>query len=143
MWDAKKKAKLQATNTWTFIMISPEQNLAVVNWLTSKSKRPLKSVKLWALLFDNVHRETGQIMLSRQELSEKIEEKLYNISRIMTELESIRAILKKKDGRSVIYYMNPNVANHYPQKIREKAQQLTPKLKILDGGKECDFSSIY
>jgi len=134
LWDAKKKAKLQETNTWTFIMISPEQNLTVVNWLTSKSKRPLKSVKLWALLFDNVHRETGQIMLTRQELSEKIEEKPYNISRIMTELESIGAILKKKDGRGVIYYMNPNVANHYPQEIREQKQKEAPKLKLLNGG---------
>lgn len=101
-------------------MISPEQNFAVVNWLTLKNKRLLKSVKLWDLLFENVHRETGQIMLSRQELSEKIEEKSYNISRIITELESIGAIFRKKDGQGVSYYMNPNVSNHYSQEIRGK-----------------------
>jgi len=134
VWKIKRKNKLNDPNTWTFIMISPEQNLAVVNWLTSKSKRPLNAVKLWALLFDNVHKETGKIMLSRLEMADKISVHPNNISAIMTELESINAILKKKDGRGVIYYMNPNVANHYPQEIREKSQKEAPKLKMIDGG---------
>jgi len=55
-----------------------------------------------------------------------------NVSRIMSELEGINAILKKKDGRGVIYYMNPNVANHYSQEIREQKQKETPTLKIID-----------
>lgn len=38
----------------------------------------------------------------------------------MTEFESINAIVKKKEGRNVIYYMNLNVANHYSQAVREK-----------------------
>jgi len=134
VWKIKRKNKLNDPNTWTFIMISPEQNLAVVNWLTSKSKRPLNAVKLWALLFDNVHKETGQIMLSRLEMADKINVHPNNISAIMTELESINAILKKKDGRGVVYYMNPNVANHYPQEIRERVQKEVPQLKIIDGG---------
>jgi len=134
VWKIKRKNKLNDPNTWTFIMISPEQNLAVVNWLTSKSKRPLNAVKLWALLFDNVHKETGQIMLSRLEMADKINVHPNNISAIMSELESINAILKKKDGRGVVYYMNPNVANHYPQEIREKAQKNSPQLKLIDGG---------
>jgi len=72
LWEIKRKNKLNDLNAWTFIMISPEQNLAVVNWLTSKSKRPLNAVKLWALLFDNVHHETGQIMLTRQEIANEL-----------------------------------------------------------------------
>lgn len=32
--------------------------------------------------------------------------------------------------------MNPNVANHYPQEIREKAQKILPKLKIISGGQD-------
>jgi len=134
VWKIKRENKLNDPNTWTFIMISPEQNKLVVDWLDDNSTQPRKSVRLWALLFENVHRETGQIMLSRQELADKMNLRPNNISRIMTELESINAILKKKDGRGVIYYMNPNVANHYPQEIREKAQKSSPKLKLIDGG---------
>jgi len=67
-------------------------------------------------------------------MADKINVHPNNISAIMSELESINAILKKKDGRGVVYYMNPNVANHYPQEIREKAQKNSPQLKLIDGG---------
>lgn len=136
LWEIKRKNKLNDPNTWTFIMISPEQNRSVVNWLDEKSTQPRKALRLWALLFEYVHRETGQIMLSRQEIAEKIKMRSNDVSRIMSELESINAILKKKDGRGVIYYMNPNVANHYPQEIREKEQESSPQLKIIEGGKK-------
>lgn len=134
LWEVRRKNKLNDPNTWTFIMISPEQNRAVVDWLEEKSKRPLKALRLWALLFENVHRETGQIMLTRQEIADQIKIQACHVTHIMTELENINAILKKKDGRSVIYYMNPNVANHYPQEIRENSQREAPKLKLINGG---------
>ena len=135
LWEIKRKNKLNNYNTWTFIMISPEQNNAVVQWLATNSKRRIEAMQLWSMLFEYVHQETGQIMLSRQEIANKINISLNDTSRIMSELESINAILKKKEGRGVIYYMNPNVANHYPQKIREKAQKVAPSLKIFNGGK--------
>lgn len=50
-------------------MISPEQKLAVVQWLNRNSKRHVEAVELWALLFDYVHPETGQIMLTHLEIS--------------------------------------------------------------------------
>jgi len=134
VWKIKRKNNLQELNKWTFIMISPEQNLTVVNWLDDNSTQPRKAVRLWALLFDNVQRETGQIMLTRQEIANKISIKPCHVSTIMSELAKIGAILKKKDGRGVIYYMNPNVANHYPQEIREEKQKEAPQLKLLDGG---------
>lgn len=133
LWEVKRKNNLNNPNTWTFIMISPEQNRAVVDWLEEKSKRPLKALRLWALLFENVHRETGQIMLTRQEIAKEINIKLCNVSSIMSELESIGAILKHKNGRGVIYYMNPHVGTHLPQEIREKAQKISLKLKTIDG----------
>lgn len=52
----------------------------------------------------------------------------------MSELESINTILKK-EGRGIIYYMNPNVANHYSQEIREQKQKEAPHLTLIDGGK--------
>jgi len=134
LWEAKRKNNLQEPNKWTFIMISPEQNLAVVQWLNRNSKRRIEAVELWALLFDYVHRETGQIMLTRLEISKKLSIRHNNVTAIMSELESIDAIIKRKDGRNVIYYMNPNIANHYPQEVREKAQKIAPKLKLLNGG---------
>jgi len=135
LWDIKRKNKLNDPNTWTFIMINAEQNFAVVDYLEEKSKRPLKALKLWALLFDNVHRETGQIMLTRQEMADIVKIHSNDVSSIMSELESINAITKEKDGRSVTYYMNPNVGTHLSQEDREKAQVKAPALKVINGGK--------
>jgi len=136
LWDIKRKNKLNDPNKWTFIMINAEQNFAVVDWLANNSKRRVEALKLWALLFDNVHRETGQIMLTRQELADKIEIKHNHVSNIMSELESINAIIKQKEGRGVTYYMNPNVGTHLSQEDREKAQVKAPSLTVIDGGKE-------
>jgi len=135
LWEVKRKNKLNDPNKWTFIMISPEQNSDVVDWLATNSKRPLNAVKLWSILFKYVHRETGQIMLSRQELADMLQILPRHVSTIMSELESINAIIKEKEGRGVTYYMNPNVGTHLSQEDREKAQVKSPALKVIDGGK--------
>jgi len=134
LWDAKKKANLQEPNTWTFVMISPQQNRSVIQWIMNNSKRRNEAVQLWALLFENMHRETGQIMMTRLEIAKELNIQSYHVTRIMSELESIHAILKRKEGRGVIYYMNPNIANHYPQEIRNQKQKEAPTLKLIDGG---------
>lgn len=136
LWDIKRKNKLNDPNTWTFIMIEPEQNFAVIDWIMKESKRKNEAVRLWALLFENVHRETGQIMLSRQEMANKLDVTPNNVSRIMSELEGINAITKEKEGRGVTYFMNPNVGTHLNQEDRDKARAKAPTLKVIDGGKE-------
>jgi len=131
IWDAKKKANLHETNSWTFIMISPAQNDKVVEWLDINSSQPRKAIRLWLKLFKAIHIETGQIMLSRQEIAKEMDMLPRNVSTIMSELESIGAIIKHKEGRGVTYYMNPHVGTHLPQEIREKAQKIYPKLKLV------------
>jgi len=39
-----------SANRWTFVMLSPTQNRAVVRWLLEHSSRPQRAVDLWALL---------------------------------------------------------------------------------------------
>jgi len=134
LWELKRKTKLQEKNTWTFIMISAEQNELVVEWLAQHSSRALHAIRLWNKLFKVVNRTTGQIMMSRQDMADDMKILPRNVSTIMSELESIGAILKKKDGRNIIYYMNPLVGTHLPQEIRDEAQKVAPKLKLLDGG---------
>ena len=43
---------------WTFVMISPEQNAAVVDWLAQHSTRPQVAMRLWAKLFQNLRART-------------------------------------------------------------------------------------
>jgi hypothetical protein len=118
-----------AENGWTFVMLSPAQNRAVVNWLLEHSSRPQKAISLWSLLFEHLRRDTGEIMLTREQMAEQIVEEPKHVSTIMTELESIGAIDRRREkvpgmrGPGVArYFMNPNVATHLTGKLRDKVQ---------------------
>src|SRR3954453_13915566 len=52
-------------NRWTFVMLSPAQNRIVVDWLLEHSSRPPKAVKMWALLFEHLRLDTGEVTLTR------------------------------------------------------------------------------
>lgn len=130
-------------NRWTFVMLSPSQNAEVVRYLAGHSSRPLVAVRLWALCFEYLRTDTGEIMLSREEIAEKIGEQVENISRIMSELVEFGAIIRKrqritglKGPGMVHYYMNPRVATHLEGQARDKAQEQAPlMLSLMEGGK--------
>lgn len=120
-----------AENGWTFVMLSPAQNKAVVRWLDANSSRPRKAVLLWLELFDHLRRDTGEVMLTRDEMARLIGEKPRNVSTITAELESIGALARRHEGRKVRYFMNPNVATHLTGKARDKAQAEAPQLRLV------------
>ena len=128
-----------AENGWTFVMLSPSQNKAVQRWLLENSKRPQKATMLWVELFDHLRRDTGEIMLTRDELAGLIGEHPNNVSEIMRELASIGAIIIHRErvagmrgpGR-VIYFMNPKVATNLTGAARDRAQAETPGLRLVE-----------
>jgi hypothetical protein len=118
-----------AENGWTFVMLSPDQNHAVVRWLLEHAERRREALDLWALLFRHLDRRTGMVLLTRDELAEQVGTHPNNVSEIMAELESIGAIARRRErvgglrGPGMVrYFMNPNVATHLAGKDRDKAQ---------------------
>jgi hypothetical protein len=129
-------------NKWTFVMLSPEQNSIVVDYLADHSARPLVAVKLWALCFKHLRTDTGEILLNRGEIAEKLGQKPEEISKLMTELENFGAIIRHrqrvagmKGPGMVHYFMNPRVATHLSGQERDKAQSDAPLLRLMEGGK--------
>lgn len=130
---------------WTFIMISAEQNRAVVRWLKANSRRPMQAMDLWAELFTAVDRDTGEVMLTRDQLAGLLGDTADHVSEIMGELEGIGAIIRRRErvagmrgpGR-VRYFMNPVVGTHLAGGERDKGQAdapLGPLLRVMQGGK--------
>ena len=130
---------------WTFIMISAEQHDAVVEWLEANSLRPMKAMRLWSLLFTRVDRDTGEILLTRDELAERLRITADDVSSIMGELEEIGAASRRRErvagmrgpGR-VRYFMNPVVGTHLAGGERDAAQAEAPPgplLRVMQGGK--------
>jgi hypothetical protein len=100
------------SESWTFVMISPAQNSEVLDWLMANSKRRNEAVRLWGKLFTAMRSDTGEVMQTRGQLAERIGATAQDVSRIMSELESINAIRREKDGRKVRYFMNAQIATH-------------------------------
>jgi hypothetical protein len=124
---------------WTFVMLSPSQNRTVVSWLLEHSRRPRKAAELWALLFEHLRYDTGEIALTREEMAAEIGVPGNHVSQLMTELEGIGAISRRQEkvpgmrGRGrVVYFMNPNVATRLAGAARDKAQAEAPKLRVVE-----------
>jgi len=126
-----------------FIMLSPAQNFAVNEWLHAHSKRKDEAKRLWSLLFTAVHPNTGEIMLTRSEISQRLQVKPENVSRIMTELASINAILREKRGREVVYFMSNHIATHLPTGERlNEARTKTPKLRLVQPAERSEREAL-
>ena len=122
---------------WTFVMIGPKENEAVVAWLRENSKRPMAAMATWAVLFTALRFDTGEIALTRSDLAERVGIHPRHVSRIMTELVEIGAVSRVREGRRVRYFMNPNIGTHLTGKERDKAQSEARQLSLsLVGGSE-------
>lgn len=136
--DAAAKFHAQSTETWIFVMMSAAQNVEVIDWLQKHSSQPHKAVMLWATLLTHLRMDTGEIMATRQRLSERIGIEPRHISSIITELASINAIRREKDGRRVKYFLNPNIATHLPSTAARTAarEKAGPLLKLMESGRD-------
>jgi CRP-like cAMP-binding protein len=128
--------RAQIPNDWTFVMLSPSQNSAVVRWLSENSDRPIAALRLWARLFEVIRNDTGEIMQTRDELAQWLGVDPRHISRIMSELASINAVRREKRGREVRYFMNSTIATHLPgHAARQAAREADgPLLVVVQGG---------
>jgi hypothetical protein len=122
------------SNSWTFVMLSPSQNAAIVEYLVDHSKRLGQALKLWAYCFEHLNSETGEIMLGRAELAALLKAPPSTVSKIMAELQARNAIITRRQqvrgmrGPGVVrYFMNPTVATHLSGKARERAQATAPQ----------------
>ncbi len=131
------RLRVQAPNGWTFLMISPAQNAAVVRWLMDNSMRPMVAMKLWVRLFEVIRNDTGEVMASRADLAAHVGVDPDNLTRIMSELVSINAIRRERHGRRVTFFMNSAVATHLPGPAARKLARESdgPLLVVMDGGR--------
>lgn len=153
MGDAVGRLYVQIKNLTTpdpgttepFVMIRPAQNRAVTLWLMENSKRPMKAVSVWTLLFDHLMPHTGQVMLTREEIAEQVGIAVQEVSKIMNELVTFGAIFSEREkiagmrGPGLVrYYMNKHVAEVGSRATQEELSIIPKpgaKLEVVQGGK--------
>lgn len=125
---------------WIFAMISPTQNFAVLEWLRQHSKRPQVAASLWGLLLTALRPDTGEILLNRGQIADRVGIHPNHVSGIIAELVAINAVRREKEGRRVRYFLNPGIATHIPgPEARRAAREAAgPLLVLMEGGKAPD-----
>lgn len=123
-----------------FVMITPQQNRAVVVWLLANSKRKALAVELWAYLFEHLDPDgSGRITLTRKQLAETAGAPPNHVSEVMSELVRCGAIIRQREENiGVVYYMNPFVGEFMRRRSREEMQQYPIPglgLAVIDGDK--------
>jgi len=73
-------------------------------------------------------------MLSRQELAHLAEASPRDVSRVMSELAELGAIIPRREPANgpVRYFMNPRVGTHLRSPAREVAQAEAPRLQLVE-----------
>lgn len=125
-------------NRWSFVMLSPSQNALVVEQLARRSHRRVLAMRLWAMCFEHLRMDTGEIMLSRSEFAQALGVVPRQVSEVMSELAELGAISARREGRGVRYFMNPNVGTHLSGAARDEAQRKAGPLKVIEGGSNAE-----
>ena len=114
-------------------MLKPGQNVAVVMWLGANNTHPAKAIRFWAMLLEYLHLDTGQIMLSHDQIAEKIGVTPEYVSEIMSDLVKLKVIFTEyqhlngvqEPGRAA-YFVNKHIAE-VGSGVTEKELKLIPK----------------
>jgi len=123
-----------AEKGWSFIMLGPMQNRAVVRWINTHAKRPRLSAALWAEFFCHMRTDTGEVVMSRAEMAEAVGAQPRHVSEALTELHGMGALIRHQEGREVRWFMNPRVGTCLTGVARQEAQQGAPLLAVIEGG---------
>lgn len=123
---------------WTFVMLSPEQNAVVMRWVRRNSRRPVLALSVWGELFTALRHDTGEVMLTRDELAERVGATPDDVSRVMGDLAKAGAVIVRREridgvrgpGRAV-YFMNPLVATSLTGVARDRAQAGASPLRLV------------
>jgi predicted transcriptional regulator len=130
-----------------FTMLSRTQTAAI--WKAIRElpadDRPGQVRHAFDLALLNLRQDTGEIMLTRDQLAEEIGCAPKHVSTIMGTLEQMGVIRRERrkiervQGRGMaVYFVNPNVAwnGDLTTRQREAAKQPLPLLTLMQGGRE-------
>lgn len=126
-----------------FVMAFMDFVEAVSDHLSSPkvSRRPLMAVRLWLRCIGRLDEKTNVILATRQELADSLGMPASEVSRTMSELVRIKAVIRETSragaprGSGVVRYkLNERVANHFGEGKREAAMARAPMLTLVHGG---------
>lgn len=124
---AEAASRYEPTPSWTFTMLSPDQ-LRIVLKKINASDKPAITLRVWSALVTHVRMDTGEIMANRSRLAEDAETTPQEVSRALTRMADMGALIRIRPGR---YAINPHVGWAGSLVKREAAAQGVPQLTLV------------
>jgi DNA-binding transcriptional ArsR family regulator len=97
--------KYAPPDSWGFVMLNPDQQRMVLKAINAGPK-PAITLRVWNACISRLNYGTAEIMASGQQLAEDADTTPQEVSRALSRLAEIGALVKLRKGR---YAMNPHV----------------------------------
>jgi hypothetical protein len=114
--------------SWSFAMLNPDQQRAVLIAIDS-GPRPLVTLKVWNAAISHLRYDTGEIMAGRKRLAQDARITPEHVSRALSRLAEIGALLKLRPGR---YAINPNAGWAGSLVQRQEAAKDVPPVRLIE-----------
>lgn len=121
---------------WSFMRLNQDQFRYVVRAVRD-CRRPATTLSVWNVAITYMRIDTGEILALRKQLAEDAGTSLGEVSRAMSELTKIGAVLKARRGQHVVYSINPNVGWNGSEGTRQSAaKEEVPLLRLVSNRKD-------
>jgi DNA-binding transcriptional ArsR family regulator len=114
--------------TWSFAMLNPDQQRLVLKAIDD-GPRPLVTLKVWNAAISHIRYDTGEIMAGRERLAQDVDVTPEHVSRALSRLTEIGALLKLRPGR---YAINPHVGWTGSLVKRQEAAKDASELRLIE-----------
>ena len=114
--------------TWSFVMLNPDQQRLVLKAIDN-GPRPLTTLKVWNAAISHIRYDTGEIMAGRERLAEDADTNPDEVSRALSRLTEIGALIKLRPGR---YAINPHVGWTGSLVKRQEAAKDASELRLIE-----------
>jgi hypothetical protein len=116
-----------SSNSWGFVMVQPQRDLEVVQWIIREALRPSISHLLWASMKGNLHSGTNEVLMTRAQMMQVTGARSPHVSEALSEFARREIIVRHKEGREVRWFLSPWIATHQSGAARDDAQRIAPQ----------------
>jgi CRP-like cAMP-binding protein len=115
-----------STTAWRFVMVHPQRDFEIVQWIARNARRTPTSHLLWSVIKGNLHSGTNQVLMSRAQMMQATGASSAHVSEALSEFARIDVLQRHKEGREVRWFLNPRIATHQSGAARDDAQRIAP-----------------
>ena len=115
---------------WLFVMINPDQFRFVTRAIQG-CRNVATTLSVWNTAISYIRMDTWEILATREQLAADAGARVEHVSRAMTDLVKIGAIVRHRRGRRMVYSVNPHVGWNGGEGARQEAAKDAPQLRLV------------